>query len=386
MNFQKRTTPQGTKDLVFGECRLIREVAAGITEAFESRGYSEIMTPGLEYMDVFDGPNSYIKPKSMFKLFDREGNILVMRPDCTVPAARLAGSKLKSAKKPLRLFYNQPIYAQNRKLTGVFDEEIQVGAELVGIPGEKADLEILSLAILALSRLGVETTLELGFSGFFDILCYDLKLDERQRSELLNIIGEKDFEKLDAFLNGFKGKAANAMRELPRLFGGEEILEKARKALEGTTAFRMLAYFEQLVADVKKLKRGGIIIDLGLVQKNRYYTGLIFKGYIGGAPDAILSGGRYDNLYSEFGMDYPAVGFALNLLMAAETLIKQGRMTKDSPADCMVFANEGYYAEGLLLVNELTSKGKKAIFSVFETLEETEKFANQNGIEKVYEV
>ena len=100
-----RNTPEGTKDLLFEECLARREVESILSELFLHRGFSEVMTPGIEYYDLFEGGGHPILPEeNMYKLTDSKGRLLVMRPDSTMPIARLTSARLRNAPLPLRLY------------------------------------------------------------------------------------------------------------------------------------------------------------------------------------------------------------------------------------------------------------------------------------------
>ena len=129
-----------------------------------------------------------------------------------------------------------------------------------------------------------------------------------------------------------------------------------------------------------------LIIDLGLVQRNDYYTGMVFTGYIDGIGDAVLSGGRYDDLLSEFDMPMGAAGFAIDTdAVTLKTLSDAKVSYADNPA-VLVYAEDGQELRAIELVAELNRAGRKAQFSVLPTWEETEAFARQRGIAQVITV
>ena len=106
-------TPEGTRDRLFGECMERRIVQSQLTRVFRQRGYTEIMTPEMEYYDVFTLAGNNIPQENLTKVIDRSGKICVMRPDMTTPIARVAGTKLKDMVLPRRFFYNGTVYRSN---------------------------------------------------------------------------------------------------------------------------------------------------------------------------------------------------------------------------------------------------------------------------------
>jgi len=103
-------TPEGTKDSLFCECQDRRKMEGAITRLFSSLGYSEIITPEIEYYDLFTASGYPLPQETLVKIIDRSGKILVMRPDCTTPIARVAATKLKNTDFPQRFYYNQTVF------------------------------------------------------------------------------------------------------------------------------------------------------------------------------------------------------------------------------------------------------------------------------------
>ena len=146
----KLITPEGTRDLLFEDCMARRQVEARIKELLLNRGFSEIITPGIEFYDVFSSEEHGIAQEKMYKLTDQKGRLLALKPDLTMPVARVAATRLKGQIRPLRLYYDQNIYAVSQALTGRSDETAQIGIEIIGASGRRTDLEVLVLAVEAL--------------------------------------------------------------------------------------------------------------------------------------------------------------------------------------------------------------------------------------------
>ena len=162
-----KITPEGTKDILFEECLSQRTVSERLTHIFKMRGYNEVITPGMEYYDVFDAPNAAIPQYEMYKSTDNKGRLIVFRPDLTLPIARLTATRLQAMEKPIRLYYNQPIYRSRKDLSGRSDETTQAGIERLGASGLKADIEVIAAAVEALSACTENFRLEIGSAKFF---------------------------------------------------------------------------------------------------------------------------------------------------------------------------------------------------------------------------
>lgn len=380
-----KITPEGTKDFLFAECSAMDDICGKIEDVFVSRGFKRVITPGIEFYDVFSVPCSGISQESMFKMTDNKGRLLVVRPDSTLPIARMVSSRLKNSILPVRLYYKQAVYRNNPTLTGRRNEFMQMGIELLGVKGIRADLEILTTAVNSISSVADDFRIELGHAEVFDALSKELDIDDEYKEKIRVSIEGKNYSALNNLLDKLSPcKAVTAIRSLPSLFGGEEVFEKAYEICKGTNAESALEYLHKIYSELLPLGLGSkLIIDLGLVQRNDYYTGIVFTGYINGIGDAVISGGRYDKLLSEFDMPMGAAGFAVDTdAITIKRLTDNDVSYSDNP-DVLVFAYDGHEIEAINLVAKLIKQGKKAQFSVLPTLEETQAFALKRGIAEV---
>ena len=310
-------TPEGTRDLLYGECRLRRTVQQRLTEVFSSFGYSEIATPAVEYYDVFSKAGSAVPQEGTLKMIDRSGRILVLRPDCTLPIARVAATRLQHEQLPRRLYYNETIFRATMANAGHMGEIDQCGIELIGASGQRSDAEVAAISLEALKNCGLTNyRLELGHAAFFKALADELETDADTVESIRSLIEQKSFAALDDMLReGFSQKSScKALRRLSRLFGGVEVLDEARELTDNPVALRAL---DELAAVYEELCAAGwgshVGFDLGLVHQIDYYTGMVFCGYVEGSGHVVVTGGRYDSLMEKFGRNAPATGFAIDV-------------------------------------------------------------------------
>ena len=380
-----KITPEGTKDFLFSECAAMDDICGRIEKVFVTGGFKRVITPGIEFYDVFSLPCSGISQEEMFKLTDNKGRLLVVRPDSTLPIARMVSSRLKNNVMPVRLYYKQAVYRNNPTLTGRSNELMQMGVELLGVKGIRADLEIITTAIKAMKAVASDFRIELGHAEVFDALSDGLDISEDYKEKIRLSIEGKNYSALNNLLDKLEPcQAVSAMRKLPSLFGGEEVFEKAQSICKGTKAAQALDYLHTVYSNLDSLGLGEkLIVDLGLVQRNDYYTGIVFTGYISGIGDAVLSGGRYDELLSEFDAEMGAAGFAIDTDAVTIKTLTDGNVSYSDNPDILVFAENGCEMKGIAMVEKLCAEGKKAQFSVLQTLEETEAFAKERGIAEV---
>jgi ATP phosphoribosyltransferase regulatory subunit len=325
MDPMKKTigTPEGTRDRLFAECAACRRVEKAVTGLFKRRGYCEMTTPNVEYYDLIPAAGHPLSQESMMKIVDRTGKILVMRPDNTVAIGRVAATKLSTLSLPLRLYYNQTVFRSDDVNTGARSEIDQCGVELIGGAGVRADLEVISMAVDALDACGLQGYhIELGHAGYFAALLRALNLSQEDQQELKDLVEKKEFtaygEKLLPYGDTQAGKA---LLYLPRLYGGKEVLETAKKLCPEPEALEVIGYLETIYGVLEAAGLADHVqFDLGLIQNIEYYTGIIFRGFVEGAGSNVISGGRYDRLIGQFGKEIPATGFALDVEAVAGCL------------------------------------------------------------------
>lgn len=305
-------TPEGTRDRLFAECADRRRARSTLTALFAAKGYAEISTPEVEHYDLFIQSGNPLPQECMLKIIDRSGKIMVMRPDCTTPIARVAATKLAAVPLPQRLYYDQTVFRSGDAHKGGSSEIAQCGVELIGAAGQEADAEVIALAAEALKAVSVHPFhIELGHVGLFRALAAEMDMDPGQIERMRLLIEGKHFAALNDLLAPYRDQSAyGVLSRLSSLFGSTEVLDEA-EALIGKRP--EITYLRDLYDALSARGCGDLIrFDLGLVHQIDYYTGVVFRGYVEGAGAPVLSGGRYDNLVEKFGRPAPAIGFAVD--------------------------------------------------------------------------
>ena len=377
-----KITPEGTKDYLFKECTAVDYVCKKIQKVFENHQFHRVITPALEYYDLFSPESSSISPESMFKTTDNNGKIVVVRPDSTLPIARLVSTRMQNEVLPVRLYYKQAVYRNNPSYTGRSNEIMQMGIELIGSKGKRADLEVITTAIQCLKAVCSDFRIEVGHSLLYTSLIDSLDADDDLKDNIKNYIENKNFSALNFELDKLEqDDTVKAIRKFPSLFGGEEVFEKAEELIKLPKAIEALNYLKSLYKDLCKLGMNDkIIVDLGLVQQNEYYSGIIFTGYAIGYGDAILSGGRYDKIFGEFNNNMGASGFAVNINHLAE---EARYRSKSNIPEVLVFAEKDEdIMDAIAYTEKLVESGIRAQFSDLSDEKGAREFAEKLGIKK----
>lgn len=312
--------PPGSQDLLAADVRRRRRVQRVWYALAEEAGYSEVIPPTFEYEEVFTRAGTKLASE-LIRFVDRDGRLVALRADFTSAIARMAATRLRDAEPPLRLSYAGKVYRQRPEGGGHARETFQLGAELLGSAGPDADVEVLRMVIALLNALEIrDFQINLGDIRFVRPLLAGLEPDEAEA--LRTAIDRKDRAALaeGARKYGAPAAVARAMVELPELIGRGEVLLRARSLASGAEAEAAIERLRAIDALLAPEERAHVVYDLGEIRGLGYYTGMQFEVFVGGAGRAVAFGGRYDDLLALYGMERPAVGFALETDALAELL------------------------------------------------------------------
>ena len=308
-------TPEGVRDLYSRECEQKRLLQERILTVIRSFGYHGIETPTFEYFDVFGADIGTTPSKDLYKFFDREGNTLALRPDFTPSVARAAAKYFLPANEPVRLTYLGNTFVNSSEYRGRMKENTNLGAELIGDGSVDADAEVIALVIRSLLAAGLENfQISIGHAGYFKALAEAADLEPQEVDELRRLCSNKNTFGVEKLLSATAGRgnmeATEALKKLPRMFGGVEILQEAAVSCTNPDAVQALNRLRDIYEILKfyHVERY-VSFDLGMLNGYSYYTGIVFRGYTFGTGDTIVKGGRYDHLLGYFGKEAPAVGF-----------------------------------------------------------------------------
>jgi ATP phosphoribosyltransferase regulatory subunit len=293
------------------EMRELRAMTDRLRAVFEAAGYGEVSTPALEYESTFARAD-LAASRPAYRMFDEQGNVLVLRSDMTVPIARLVATRYAQSEPPLRFCYFAHAYRGVRPQRGQSREFLQAGVELIGSPGPQGTAETLGVLCAALDAAGLDTySIGLGDASLYPSLLQALEIHTEARELILAELAGGDFVGVEREIRGLglgSGDIEMLLR-VARTRGGAEIL----KADWSRTLDEALAGMREVQALLAPKVAERIIFDLGLVRSLGYYTGAVFQVYDPAYGVPIGSGGRYDELLGAFGRALPAVGFALNV-------------------------------------------------------------------------
>ena len=384
----RKQLPDGVQDYMPRECAIKRGLEEKLRQELKANGFKEVETPAFEYFDVFSkGIGAYMQEK-MIKFFDLKGRILSLRPDITVPIARMVGTQDMAAGAPLRLFYIQDAYSAGGYTIAQRGEYTQAGAEYIGRAGSGADAEMIAMAIRMMLVSGVrDFKLDIGQVGYFKGIVEDLGLSDDNMEAIRSLVDSKNSIELEFTLDnlGISGDTKERIMALPGLFGGAEVIAEAERLVSNETSLKALANLSEVYDALCKMGYSKYItLDLGMLHKLGYYSGVVFRGLTSELGFPVLSGGRYDTLLGEFGEPAPAIGFAMGIKRILITLERQGRLDEQTEEYTVIASDMDSIVQANTHADKLRKQGEKVIFLLDPTDDEIKAMSNDAQTAQIY--
>ncbi len=385
MSRWKIYTPDGVQDILFDECYVKREIEKRIRNTFRSYGYYEIETPTIEFFDVFSSEIEHFPQESMVKFFDQKGRILVLRPDITVPVARITATKNRDVQVPIKYSYIGNVFRFNEVGGGRQNEFTQAGIEMLGDSSSESDAEIIAMAINTLKSAGLkEFKIEIGQVEFFKGLAEDVGFSSEDIDAISKQIDKKDIVGVEEILNRYdiSTDLKDIILKLTGLFGTVDVIKEFKKSSINERSLKAIENVEEVVSILCDYGLSEYVsIDLGMLKSLNYDTGITFRGFTNGVGFPILSGGRYDNLTSSFGKECPATGFSLRINMLMTAMENSG-LTFESPSvDSLICYEKANRKRAIEIAEALRKQDLKIeTFVLTEDINQAKKYASSKKI------
>ena len=371
---KKNFIPEGVADINYEEYEKMSAIETSVLDVFRRAGYRQIMTPTFEYYDLFSDGDIAVDTDDMYKIIDTNGKMMVLRPDATVPIARMVATHYKEDGGDIKLMYLTNVFRSADYRAGGKREFRQAGIEYFGTNSAEVDAGIILTAIDALQKSGFhDLTTEIGnadyFNGFLEALASECGVnDDESEFQLRSMMESKNIPGLRQFCKdkNLPDKYAGVILELPLMYG--DIAEITERAYEISVNEKMRAAVDNIKEISEKVgKSVSMTVDMSLISSLDYYSGMIFRLYLKDSGAIIGSGGRYDGLMEKFGKNVPAAGFGLNIDLLYEVSqsepVDEGvvniALGKGRLADITVKK----LAEAGIVFPEYTKESRKLIFT-----------------------
>ena len=369
MNRSLLHTPEGVRDMYGVEYAKKLLVEEKLHDTIQLYGYQDIQTPAFEFYEVYGREMGTAPSSQLYKFFDREGNILALRPDFTPSCARCAAKYFMDETSPLRFTYRGSAFCDVSSLQGKLKETTQLGAELMLDASVEAEAEMISMMAEALLNCGLTGfSISVGDVEYFKGISSQAGLSGEVETELQDFVSAKNYFGARELLNRERVRSdyAQVLLKLADITDGTGELSEAKSLVDNERSLQAIERLESLREVLKKYGTDKYVsFDLGLLSRYHYYTGVIFKAYTYGVGDAVATGGRYDRLLSRFGKDAPAVGFVASVDDIVEALARQDIRMELPEAAVRLFYKKDSYDAALAAAAGLRRTGRKAELTPF---------------------
>jgi len=304
--------PDHIADVLPSEARHIEELRRDLLDIARGYGYELVMPPLLEHLEsLLTGAGEALDLQA-FKLVDQlSGRMMGLRADSTPQVARI-DAHLLNRQGVTRLCYCGPVLHTRPAGPHATREPLQFGAEIYGHAGLEADLETLQMALDCLRAAKAQLpVVDMADARIVKALLDGVALEGDALARLHGALAAKDTSELSALTRGLPGASRQGLLALISLYGDETVLREAQRVLAPLPAVREALLNLKWLAD--HVDGARVSFDLADLRGYSYYTGARFSIYAQGANDALVRGGRYDEVGAVFGRNRPAAGFSLDI-------------------------------------------------------------------------
>lgn len=271
---------------------------------YESYGYSQYKMSKFEEYDLYMRNKSFLLSDNIIAFTDTNGKLMALKPDVTLSIVKNSAERESGVR---RVYYNENVYRVPRG-GFAFKEIMQSGLECIGEIDDYNLCEVLLLAAKSLSEISDDFVLDISHLGIISAIIDSMGVEGEIKEKLITAIGEKNTQGIDAV--GADAEKSSILKSLISMKGG---FEEMLWILTGSEAYAQAVSFANVIKVLKASFGDKVRIDFSVVDDMRYYTGIVFKGFVKGIPTSVLSGGRYDRLMERMGKRSGAIGFAVYL-------------------------------------------------------------------------
>ncbi len=291
---------------------------------FSGCGYEAYRMSKFEEYDLYAGNKDFLVSDNVITFTDTDGKLMALKPDVTLSIIKNSKDEPDRCR---RLFYSENVYRVS-KSTGSFKEIMQTGLECIGNVGLDEETEVLSIAANALKAISGRAVLDISSLSLTERLAEDLGIGTDRKAEFLKAVSEKNLSALRSMCKDPEGEAFSILSGLLRIYGPVE--KVTGKLIELLSPYEGEGFCEELFSLFGRLEGSGIVnFDFSVTDDVNYYSGIVFKGFIEGIPDAVLSGGRYDRLMKRMGKSSSGIGFAFYVDLLEQDFGEEKRNGED---------------------------------------------------------
>jgi histidyl-tRNA synthetase len=338
--------PRGTRDFLPANTSRRRYVESIMRDVARNWGYSEVITPTFEHLDLFTLKSGEGIVGELYNFMDKGGRAMTLRPELTAPVMRMYVNELQALPKPLKLFYFENCFRYERPQKGRFREFWQFGVELIGTKKPDSDAEVIALANAMLKAAGIKGDLKIGNLAVIRTILQEL--DSETVSKIMRLVDKKEYEGLESLLKEIDASEvlkSNLFRLIK--LEGKGILPQVKEIVGN------IPELESFEKTLELLDAYGVeySLDFGIARGLDYYTGMVFEVYGEGlgAQKQVCGGGSYQLIQLFGGGDVPSTGFGIGF----DRIMEICELEPEEPKKLVLVSKPATHLEAVKLANKL---------------------------------
>ena len=286
------------------------KIVFALRSLYSGYGYKPYRMSKFEEYDLYAENKEFLVSDNVITFTDTDGKLMALKPDVTLSIIK----NVRNGEKINKVYYSESVYRKSGG-EGSFKEIMQTGLECFGDISDKEVAEVIFLAAKSLITLKENCVLDVSDIGVIDAVISEFNLTDGAKKALYGAIGEKNAQEISAICeqNGVAEDKAAFLTELLSVGGYvKTALPKLSETLERAGKTSVAYGFINTLKALALTEAADIIrLDFSVIGDANYYNGTVFKGFVSGAPEAVLSGGQYDKLMRKFDKGFKAIGFAV---------------------------------------------------------------------------
>ncbi len=328
-----------------------------LRELYRKFGYCGYKVGKFEEYDLYAHNKSFLVSENILTFTDTNGKLMALKPDVTLSIVKNVVPDGKSVHK---LYYNENVYRTSAESHG-FKEIMQTGLECIGFVDMFAESEVIMLALMSLKTISENCILDISHMGIIEGLLDSENIEGGDRDIIAGFIKSKNTASLKKLCES--GMLSTALCDTLCA-----LTSKYVKLNESIKYIDEIAVNDRIKTACNELKvisdsltvyglSDNLYFDFSVMNDCSYYDGVIFKGFINGIPDSVLSGGRYDKLLGKMGKNCGAIGFAVYL----DRLERFGNEEPKFDVDVLLTYDEDTDAKSIIDTVKLLNESGKTV-------------------------
>ena len=291
-----------------------------LRELYGKYGYKPFKMSKFEEYEFYIQNKDFLVSDRIIAFNDTSGKLLALKPDVTLSIIK-NGEDIDGFKQ--KVCYNENVYRVSEN-THQFKEIMQTGVECIGNINLYDIYEMIVMAAESLSLISDDFVLEISHLGLLSSLLDNICKNSSFKNEAIKYISDKNAHDLARICdeNDVAENDKNALQKFVSIYGERNNVLQELETLDeyvnkdNINTLKTLSYMLDNLSCSGKIK-----FDFSAVSDMNYYNGVVFKGYINGLSQSVLTGGQYDNLLYKMGRKSGAIGFAIYLDLLEDLLV-----------------------------------------------------------------